>query len=445
LPYGLTLEESPDGFVIHEPPDRSITGQLTLPIFSNGRLAIVDFNIPSNGRFSQEDLRLLWDAGAELARWKSRMALARQTGTFGKPDIAGTAERLRDWRSVEACAQAAAVLLHGWPTRLDRRPAWLPIGVSGGTEDVLLTVQEASERGYVIEQEDALAITQSARWVGDRQRLRSSSVAALAWTVIQMIRQTIPSAEMPLVRSLVNPIASVGQVASAPAGHRDPDPSSWAVPFITFAAACLRAIADLQSSIQGHGVVPLLDTDELYEAWLAIETRSALNEHLGDPTKPRSGALAAWEQDGIAFQLWLKPSISRIGRLFGTTTYLPLVTDLLAPDIVLSASRDDETALHILDAKSWSQMLPEQALEQSAKYLYGIRRESQMTRVPAITGVDLVTCAPLPTTFQPEISLVSVINATPTRASDSLRARIVAITGLLATEIEARERLASAF
>jgi hypothetical protein len=439
------LEGAPGGFVIHEPSDRSITGQLTLPSFVDGQLTMTDLNVPSNGRFSQEDLRLLWDAGAELARWQTRMALARQTGTFGSPEVAGITERLRDWRSLELCAQDAAVLINRWPTRLDRRSTWLPIGVPGGVEDVPLTAQEATERGYVVERDDALAITQSARWVGDRQPLRSTSVAAMAWAVIQVVRQTVPRAQMPLIKSLVNPIATVAQFAATPAGHRDPDPSSWPIPFITFVASCMRAIADLQSSERGHGVVPLLDTDELYEAWLAIETRDALDAHLGQQIMAGSDALAAWEQDDILYELCVKPSIPRTGRTFGAARYLALVAELLTPDLMLSASRDEETAVHVLDAKSWALMLPEQALEQSAKYLYGIRRETNVMQVPAIAGVDLVTCAPPPTASRQDASLVRVLCATPTRGSDVLHARIAEIADLLATEIEARERLASAY
>ncbi len=406
---------------------------------------MTDLIVPSNGRFSQEDLHLLWAAGAEIARWQARVALARQKGTFGTPEMAGTTERLRDWRSLEVCAHDAAALIDRWPTRLDRRFTWLPIGVPGGIEDVPLTAQEATERGYVIEQDDAFAITQSARWVGHRQPLQSASVAAMAWAVIQTVQETVPRAQMPFVKSLVNPIATVAQLAAAPTGHRDPDPTSWPVPFVMFVASCMRVIADLHSSEGGHGVLPLLDTDELYEAWLAIEAREALNAHLGQQIMSGSDALAAWEQDDILYELWLKPTIPRTGRTFGATNYLALVAEFLTPDVVLSASRDDESAVHVIDAKSWALMLPEQALEQSAKYLYGIRRETTAKHVPAITGVDLVTCALPPTAPRVDISRLRVLVATPTKGSGLLRSRIADIADLLATEIEVRERLASAY
>lgn len=406
---------------------------------------MTDLNVPSNGRFSQEDLHLLWDAGAELTRWQARLALARQSGTFGSPEVMGATEQLRDWRSLERCAHDAAVLIARWPTRLDRRCTWLPMGVAGGVEDLPLTIREATDRGYVIEQEGALTITQSARWVGDRQLVRSTSVAAMARAVLQVVRQSVPRAQMPLIKSLMNPLAVVAQLAATPAGHRDPEPSSWPIPFITFVASCTRAIAELQSSVRGRGVVPLLDTDELYEAWLAIEAGDSLNAHLGQQVASESDALAAWEREDIRYELWMKPSIPRAGRIFGATSYLALVAELLTPDLMLSASRDAETAVHVLDAKSWALMLPEQALEQSAKYLYGIRRETNVRQVPAITGVDLVTCAPPPTAPRTDASLVRVLGATPTSGSDVLRARIAEIADLLACEIEARERLASAY
>lgn len=443
LPYGLVLEQGAGGFDIYEPAGRSITGQLTLPSVIEGRLSLAELNVPSNGRFSQEDLHLLWEAGAELALWKARMARARQTGTFGHPEVAGTVDQLRDWRSLAQCAHDAAVLIGRWPTRLDRRATWFPIGVPGGVEDLPLTVQHASERGHVVEEDGVLALTQSARWVGDRQALRSVSVTAMAWAVIQVLRQTVPPEQMTLIKSMVNPIATVAQLAAAPAGYRDPDPSSWPIPFIEFVTSCTRVIADLQSSERGKGVVPLLDTDELYESWLAVETRDALDAHLGDQIVVRSDALAAWERGGIVYELWVKPSINRIGRSFGNAIFLALVAELLAPDLVLTASRRDETTVHVLDAKSWATMLPEQALEQSAKYLYGVRRESAEVQVPAITGVDLVTCAPAPTAPRTATSRVRVITATPTKNLDTLHARVKAIADALADELDVHERLVS--
>lgn len=371
------------------------------------------------------------------------MAMARATGTFGSPEMVGVSSLMRDWRSLETCAHDAATLLDQWPTRVDRRSTWLPIGVPGGVEDVPLTAQEASERGFIVEAHQAVTITQSARWVGDRQFLRSSTVGAVAWAVIQVVRGSVPAGQMNMVRPLLNPIAAVAQMAAAPTGHRDPDPSSWPRQFITFVASCMRAIADLQSSARGHGVVPLLDTDELYEAWLAIQAREALDLHLGPQIVLGTDAIGAWERDDVVYQLWIKPTIPRSGRLIGTSSYAALVAELLTPDVMLSAARDNETAIHILDAKSWATMLPEQALEQGAKYLYGIRREADLGQVPAITGVDLVTSALPLATPAPETSRIRVLSSTPTRETDLLRDRVADVADLLANEIEARERLAS--
>lgn len=409
---------------------------------------MADLNVPSNGRFTQDDLTLLWEAGAELARWKDRIALARATGTFGTPEVVAESTLMRDWRSLELCAHDAASLVNRWPSRVDRRSTWLPIGVPGGVEDVPLTAQEASERGFVMEVGDEVEITQSARWVGDRQPLRSTSVGAVAWGVIQLVRRSVPSDQLKLVAPLLNPIAAVAQMAATPAGHRDPDPSSWPSQFIAFVASCMRVIADLQSTARGRGVVPLLDTDELYEAWLAIQVREALDHHLGPQIEPDSDAICAWSQDDIVYQLWIKPSIPRTGRHFGAASYVALVAQLLTPDVMMTASRDDETATHILDAKSWATMLPEQALEQGAKYLYGIRRKADISQVPALAGVDLITSAP-PLAApdpdpDPDTSRIRVLSATPTRNVDRLHYRVAELADRLSDEIEARERLASA-
>jgi hypothetical protein len=68
----------------------------------------------------------------------------------------------------------------------------------------------------------------------------------------------------------------------------------------------------------------------------------------------------------------------------------------------------------VLDAKGWAQMLPEDALSQSAKYLYGIRRTRDPRTVPAFAGVDLVTCASPAGLSGGDLARVAVSGATPT-------------------------------
>lgn len=447
LPYGLLLEPAPAGeFIILEPPDRSLAGQLTLPYLAERRLAFVDLLIPSNGRFTQDDLRLLWETGAELAAWRAaRLALARSEGDFGQPEIAGPSPLVRDWRALVTCAHDAANLLNRWPTSLDRRMSWLPVGVPGGTEDLPMTERQVERRGYVLDRGDAWTVTQSARWLGERRPLVSTTVSTLALAVVQLARASVPAAQLPLVRPLLDPLALVARVAAAPAGYRDPDPSSWPVAFTSFAASCMITIAELQSSQRGEGVVPLLDTDELYEAWLAVQVRAALDDRFGAWTAPGSDALTAWEHDDITYELWLKPAISRDGRRFGSESFQAVVAELLTPDLVLSATRGDETELMVLDAKAWAQMLPEDVLAQSAKYLYGIRRTSDMRSAPALAGVDLVTCARSPSVSGGDLAKVGVSNATPTAGVNGLHARVDAIVDQLAASLADRERRASSF
>lgn len=447
LPYGLVIEPAPPGdFVILEPPDRCLAGQLTLPYLDGRRLAFADLLIPSNGRFTQDDLRLLWQAGAELAAWRAaRLALPRREGDFGQPEATGTSPLIRDWRSLLTCAHDAANLLNRWPTRLDRRTTWLPVGIPGGTEDLPMTERQAERRGYVMDRSNMLTITESARWLGERRPLVSTAVSALALAVVQLVKASVPAEQLPLIRPLLDPLALVARTAAAPAGYRDPDPSSWPVPFAAFAASCMMTIAEIQSSQRGEGVVPLLDSDELYEAWLAVQVREALDEHFGAWRVPDSDALAAWEHDNTVYELWLKPGISRDGRTFGSESFQAIVAELLTPDLLLSATRGDETELMILDAKAWAQMLPEDVLTQSAKYLYGIRRADNLATVPALAGVDLVTCARPPTISGNDLTKVSVRGATPTTGVDELHTRISAIVDQLAASLAERERHASAY
>lgn len=445
LPYELVLEPSGDDLVIYEPPERALAGTLTLPQLVGRDVEFVELTIPSNGRLPRKTYGC-WEAGAELSSWRqARMAIARDAGTFGAPEVMGTVETLRDWRSLAACANDAGTLLASWPSVLDRQQIWLPVGVIGGVEDLMGTERSAEARGAVHERDDQLLVSQSARWRGARRNLTSVTISTLATTIIDVVRSSLPEDQVGLLRPVLDPIATVARVAAAPAGSRDPDPSSWPAPFVAFAAACMRTLAELQSSRRGTGVVPFLDTDELYEAWLAIAVRGVLDARYGPWSVSESGALASWESDDATIELWIKPGIARSGTDIAGTRLHALVAGILAPDLLLTVTRGEVAAFAVIDAKSWASMLPEQALEQSAKYLYGIRRSDDPTLVPAVAGVDLVTCAVAPRIGASDVSRVRVVSATPTSGLDGLVDRIGAIADQLIASLVEREHTASEF
>jgi hypothetical protein len=308
-----------------------------------------------------------------------------------------------------------------------------------------VTERQVERRGYVLERDGVWTVTQSARWLGERRSLISNTVSTLALAVVELVVKSVPTEQLHIFRPLLDPVALVTRTAAAPIGYRDPDPASWPAAFTAFAASCMATIAELQASQRGEGVTPLLDTDELYEAWLAVQVREVLNQRFGAWALPDSDALAAWEHDDTLYELWLKPGISRNGRLFGSESFRAVVAELLTPDLVLSATRGEETELMLLDAKSWAHMLPEDILTQSAKYLYGIRRTRDVIAVPALAGVDLVTCARPLSISGGELAKVAVSTATPTTGVDALRARLSAILDQLAASLVERERLASAY
>ncbi len=446
LPFGLSFEASGQDLVIREPPDRALAGTLSLPQVVGGTVEFLELSIPSNGRFNQEDLRLLWDAGAELSSWRrARIAMARNVGSFGAPEVAGSVDVLRDWKSLAECANIAGALLASWPSVVDREQAWLPVGVVGGVEDLPATERSVEVRGALYEYGSDMAVSQSARWRGTRRDLRSVTVSTLAMAILDVVQASLPADQVALLRPLLDPIATAGRAAAAPAGSRDPDPSSWPAAFVSFVSASMRALAELQSVSRGHGVVPFLDTDELNEAWLAVSVRRVLDNDLGHWTAPSSPALASWDSDDTTIELWLKPAISRCGSTVAGRRLQALVAETLAPDLLLTATRGDISAFAVLDAKSWAQMLPEQALEQSAKYLYGIRLADDPTRVPAVSGVDLVTCAVAPQIGTSELSGIRVVSATPTAGIDDLDGRIREVADQLIASLVAREHLASEF
>ncbi len=445
LPYDLVTEPGgPGELLIIEPPERSLCGLLTLPYVAGREIDFLDLHVPTSGRFNQDDLGLLWDAGAELVAWrKERIALAREGATFGSPEIEGSTDVLHDWRSLAACAHDAAALLGRWPTVLSRRSAWAPVGIPGGTEDLRTTEREAERRGYLTIQEGHFQVTQSARWRGHPQPLVNATLAALALAVVHLTHASMAEVDRQLVQPLLRPIMTVARLGAAPTGHRDPDRSSWPVPFQAFGAACMRSIAALQSSRRGMGVLPLLDTDELYEAWLAVQVRRVLDAHFGHWRAPTSAALAEWASDEATYELWIKPRIDHSGLRFGRERFYAVVADVLTPDLLLTATREDETAVLALDAKAWHTLLPDDALSESAKYLYGIRRSGEPAGVPALAGVQLVTCAPRPHVHDADVASVWVTTATPTSDDAVLTGAVRDAANRLVAALHDRERLAS--
>jgi hypothetical protein len=440
MPFDLAISTTAAGdVVITEPVGRALAGTLTLPYVSGGKLDFADLYVPSSGRFTQADLDRLWDVGYEYGQWKrSRAAIAgRETG-YGSPEVVGRAEFVRDWRAIGTCAMDANALLSAWPTTLGRREAWLPIGTPGGVEDVLQTERTAERRQYILDRAGSLVVTHSVRRFGDRNRRRSRAVSSLAQSVLQLLSQSLPADELRQIRVLAAPIASVVSEAATPGGTADPELSSWPQAFAMFSGSCMKAIAELQASRRGRGVVPLLDTDELYEAWLILEIVRILEGMLRDGNQIESDALFARRLGPIIWELWAKPALTASGIPLGAETFVSIVAEPLLPDLVLTASTAGFTEAFVWDAKAWAVLSPDNALEKSAKYLYGIRKPSMVHVVPTIAGVDLVTCAEAPTLVRQEIGRVRVINATPTANTDALEASVGDVVRELAERVTAR-------
>jgi hypothetical protein len=430
-------------FVIVEPSDKSLAGRLALPLVSDsGQIEFADLDVPSSGVFTQDDLEHLWEAGRELADWRARAALATSAADPADPEVRGPASVIASWRTLADCAHDAGVLLGRWPQVLDRRSTWLPVGIPGGFEDLERTERDADQLGYA---SDEFGVMQSARWVGTTKTLPSTAVTIMAHTVLQLVRSTVNLEDERRLFPLLSPIGQVAARAASTRAHQDPDPSSWPLAFTSFVASCMRVIVELAVSKRGGGALPLLDTSELYEAWLAVTTRALLDQRLGAWTSTGSGALAAWEANDTRFELWVKPSFSRTPCQVGSELFFGVVADLLTPDLLLSASRGEHTELAALDAKAWRLLLPEDALTQSAKYLYGIRRVSEPDTVPALAGVDLVTCAHAPAVHAGELARIGVVTATPTAGLANLDSRIRGILEQLTTSLTTRERQASTY
>jgi hypothetical protein len=442
LPYDLRIEPHGDDFQIVEPAARSFAGRLALPFVHGDKIAMLDIDVPSSGTFSQDDLYALWLAGQELATWRARRALATTSGASATPEIASQAPVLADWHALEQCSRQASLLLREWPTLVGRHSRWLPVGIGGGFADLDRTEREVSRRGYITKRAgDQLAITRSARWFGKPEAATLGAASEMASRVITLVERTVRDRDRDLLEPLTRPIREVWFRAATPAGKADPEPSSWSTSFLRFVALCIQVLAELEARTSGGASIPFLDTDELYEAWLAVQVREIASGWLEAASEVSDGAVASWCDDAITYDLRLKPSFRRSSPL-GAHNYRALVADELVPDIVISATRGIITEFAVLDAKAWFRVEPENVLSESAKYLYGIRRVDD-DALPAIASVDLVSCAMKPEMPGADDARIGFVHATPTSGGEILTKAVERIFSTLSSSIEAREQEAS--
>lgn len=440
LPYGLKIETEGEDFKVVEPTDRSFAGRLVLPFVGSAGLQMFDLDVPSSGTFTQDDLEQLWLAGAELATWRSRLALTSTDNAYAQPEPLGRARVVADWHALELCASEARRLLSAWPTRIGRDLRWVPVGVGGGFEDLGYTEREVGRAGYLSKADEKLVVTRSARWVGRAERMTLTAIASLSREVLALLDSTVKDADRAALGQLAGPIEQVSRLAGTPL-RADPDPSSWPPAFVRFASACMRLLTELLARKRGGQAVPLLDTDELYEAWLAVRIRDVLSSRLEVAQAVSVGAIASWETDAMTIDLRVKPAIARKTSI-GAHDYRALVASTLLPDVVVSATRGDITELAVLDAKAWVKMLPEDVLSETAKYLYGIRRVGSEA-LPAIASAHIVSCATRPSLPDAADAHVDFVTATPTKGSDALEEALDSVLSHLATAIERREQEAS--
>lgn len=443
LPHDLILSAIDESdYIVVEPPERSLAGRLTLPFVSSaGTFALFDFDVPSSGNFTQEDLDKLWQAGRELAEWRARKAQASKAADYAEATVVGMAAVLGDWHSLARCSDDARVLLASWPRRLSRREVWLPLSMPGGIENVERTELEAERRGFATADR---GVTMTSRWVGTSEFVKSPTVATMAQTVLELVHSTVSSSDLPNLAPVLVPIRMVATRSAAPSHHRDPDPSSWPQGFVAFVSSCIRVISELTATRRGSGARPFLDTFELYEAWLAIEVKQIIDE-IHEDWGAASDAFASWAHDDIVYELWIKPALSAMPRRLGSEDFIAVIADVLRPDLIISATRDHHTELAVLDAKAWSGMLPEDALTQSAKYLWAIRSASDPHRVPTACAVDLVTSALRPALQNQALGMIEVTSATPTRGAATLGVRIRSLINHLESRIIDRERESSSY
>lgn len=419
---------------IWHPEDRKLAGRLGMPCVANGGgIEVLSFDIPSSGNFTQTDLRALWAAGHHVARWERRLAIATEDGFgYASPEVQARGDVIQNWWALARCSRYAAGLVASWPSTVERASVWLPLGVPGGTEDAYQTELHVERLGRPYRQRGSLRVERSARWVGVSEALTSRAVAAIAE---QVVRTAVEAELPPELRPILGPIAEVAHRA-LPSGNRaDPDPSSWPPSFVGFLASAIPALAELSAGPTGSGAAPLLDTDELYEAWLATAVADRLTAAFGTPQSVSSGLLR-WQVDRGDLELRIKPTVSLKRPLrIGPAEYIAVGADRLVPDLLLSFHQGRTVRLVALDAKAWTRMLPEEALSQSAKYLYGIRRAGpgRETDVPTLAWVTLVTSAPSPRVTARHLGRFNVVSAVPTTSSIAMDGVVESVLAALRT------------
>ncbi|MBX3098595.1 MAG: hypothetical protein KF761_03365 [Salinibacterium sp.] len=173
---------------------------------------------------------------------------------------------------------------------------------------------------------------------------------------------------------------------------------------------------------------------------MAIRTLDFFDTRLGNRHHSQAGALAAWRNDEILFELWLKPAFHGSPNTIGSEQFVSVISDDLVPDLLISATRGEHTELAAIDAKAWAKMLPEDVLTQGAKYLYGIRRHPDKAIVPALSSALIVTSAVRPHAIESDLAKLHVVRSTPTSEQSTLDVRLDALITELRETLANRER-----
>lgn len=390
LPSSVVLERVAREHVrLVETPDPLIEccGLIELPWVSAKGLGVAPLLVPPPAPFDDDDITAMWQA-------RNRLTVRRRTPTSGAAAWSRVERAVGldvDWSAIEQALAATSRLLGHWPQQHLPSVRWLPPGRAGGRELVAGTERSSRvHRSVGVGRRPA----ETARRTTRSTDLTLHALAAVAHLLAERIHHLPGIDAEPVLRDAMVGIFRRVAVRSHSARKAvDPPPSVWPDTFVAAYSACLRALATANALGPGQETAPLSEVWELYEAWTADRLREEIGLVLGASQPSTAGTcIGRWVDGAGTVELHYQPYFSTSGpRMLLGHTYTAVVGDL-NPDLCLIRVEGEVARMLVLDAKKRaSEMVIDDLVSQSSKYLWGIRRADAVAKAPALEQVVLLT------------------------------------------------------
>jgi hypothetical protein len=424
-PPGTILSGRQVGLEILEP----VRGPAVGPDLLVGSVPLVSWNaithsisvefleVPAPPPFEEDDVGSMWKAILDfpLPLASSMTVQGRGSGSATAAGQPLTSEALPG--AISGCRR----LLRGWPTSETRETIWRPADMRGGREDLRATDRLGARRGgavvgsRVIPDRVARRQRGSVPWASTRL---SGACRALA----KYLRESgLDGSEQVLIR----PLELVSERATPARRTPDPPLSSWPSQSRKTFQAVTEALVGLAVSGRGASLVPLSDVWRIYENWVALRSRSALENRFGqaEPIGDGTAWSCQWDLEGVVVRLHSQREIGSPsdGNVAGHPDRIISVSSNLRPDVLISITgATGDQALFCIDAKrrlTATEMDAGEVATAASKYLWGIRMKDDPDLLPVATAL-IVSSAGLAAVHDVERSRIFGLFALPSQGAE---------------------------